>query len=117
MESLWDKVEGILFTQKAAEKALEIRAGDGIADSQFLRISIKGGGCGGFVYDLYFDDKKDIDKEFEFYGLKVCIDPFSYQHIQGTTINYVENIMESGFKFSNPNAKNTCGCGHSFNPE
>ncbi len=62
-----------------------------------------------------FEDAKQTgDWEFEFEGLKVYIDPMSYQFLDGTNIDYIESFQFSGFHFENPNAKNTCGCGSSF---
>tara|TARA_R110000824_G_scaffold390449_1_gene586905 strand:+ start:274 stop:594 length:321 start_codon:yes stop_codon:yes gene_type:complete len=80
-----------------------------------LRVMVVGGGCSGFTYDMDFEEEKQADDwEFEFEGLKVYIDPMSYQFLDGTNIDYVESFQFSGFHFENPNAKSTCGCGSSF---
>ena len=77
-----------------------------------------GGGCSGFSYDLYFEDKPtDMDETFEANGVNLYIDPLSYQYLDGTEIDYVEGMQGSGFKFSNPNVKGTCGCGSASRPE
>ncbi len=80
-----------------------------------LRVAVKGGGCSGFEYDLDFSNEihsGDVLAEFD--GLKVVVDERSSAYLQGTTIDYVEQLGTGGFKFSNPNARKTCGCGTSF---
>ena len=93
----------ITITEKAAEKVQEIASAEDL-HGQGLRLRVIGGGCAGFSYDLYFEDK----------GVKLFIDPLSYQYLDGTEIDYVEGLHGSGFKFGNPNVKSTCGCGSSF---
>jgi iron-sulfur cluster insertion protein len=104
----------ISITQKAADKVLEISAEEGL-EGQGLRLRVIGGGCAGFNYDLYFEDKPtSMDEEFEARGVKMYVDPLSFQYLDGTEIDYVEGLTGSGFKFSNPNVTSTCGCGQSF---
>lgn len=104
----------ISITDKAAEKVNEIAKEEDLA-GQGLRLRVIGGGCAGFTYDLYFEDKPtDMDEQFEDKGVKLYIDPLSYQYLEGTEIDYVETLHGSGFKFGNPNVKSTCGCGSSF---
>ena len=102
------------FTEKAALKAKEIieKSSPGSA----LRVSIVGGGCSGFSYNMVFDsgEPKKLDKVFEFYGLRVYVDQASALYLDGATIDYLDTLEASGFKFDNPNAKSTCGCGSSF---
>ncbi|MEZ4437510.1 MAG: iron-sulfur cluster insertion protein ErpA [Polyangiaceae bacterium] len=104
----------IHITEKAAQKVLEIAAEEGL-EGQGLRLRVIGGGCAGFNYDLYFEDKPtDMDESFEDRGVKMFIDPLSYQYLDGTEIDFVEGLHGSGFKFNNPNVTSTCGCGQSF---
>lgn len=80
-----------------------------------LRISVVGGGCSGFSYQMNFENQTNgIDKTYEFDGLKVFVDHASLMYLKGTKVDYVETLEGSGFKFENPNVRNTCGCGSSF---
>ncbi len=104
----------ITITDKAAEKVKEIAAAEAL-EGQGLRLRVVGGGCAGFTYDLYFEDKLgEMDEEFEDKGIKLFIDPLSFQYLDGTEVDYVESLHGAGFKFGNPNVKSTCGCGSSF---
>src|SRR5574341_835754 len=80
-----------------------------------LRIAVVGGGCSGFSYSMAFENNPGLlDKSYSFDGLKVFIDQASLLYLDGAEIDYVETLEGSGFKFSNPNVKSTCGCGSSF---
>ncbi len=79
-----------------------------------LRLLVKGGGCSGLSYAMDFDNKKEKDNEFDFEGLRVFVDPKSYLYLNGVTLDYVDSLNDKGFKFINPNANKTCGCGESF---
>ena len=84
-----------------------------------LRLGIVGGGCSGFSYAMTFENQGNdsdfsMDKVFNFDGLKVFVDQASLLYLDETEIDYVETLEGSGFKFSNPNVKSTCGCGSSF---
>ena len=104
----------ISITTLAADKVKEISKSEGL-EGQGLRLRVVGGGCAGFQYDLYFEDKPtDLDELFESEGVKLFVDPLSYQYLDGTEIDYVEGANGSGFKFGNPNVSGTCGCGSSF---
>jgi iron-sulfur cluster insertion protein len=104
----------ISMTEKAAGKVHEIAEAEGL-QGQGLRLRVVGGGCSGFTYDLYFEDTPtDMDELFESQGVKLYVDPLSYQYLDQTEIDYVEGLHGSGFKFNNPNVKGTCGCGSSF---
>jgi iron-sulfur cluster assembly accessory protein len=84
-------------------------------DVSVLRVAIQGGGCSGFQYGLGFDrGAADGDLEFEMHGVQVVVDPFSAPYLQGSTIDFLEGLQESGFKIDNPNVVSACGCGSSF---
>jgi iron-sulfur cluster assembly accessory protein len=105
---------GIELTSHAVEKVKEIMAQQNPAPIG-LRVSVVGGGCSGFSYQMNFENQTNgIDKTFEFDGLKVIVDHASLMYLNGTKIDFVESLEGSGFKFENPNVKTTCGCGSSF---
>jgi iron-sulfur cluster assembly protein len=82
-----------------------------------LRVGVKGGGCSGFSYmlDLTEETKSDGDEEMECFGIKILCDMKSYLYLNGTKIDFKDEVMGKGFVFVNPNATSTCGCGSSFN--
>ena len=102
------------LTPKAVEKVKQIMAQQEPAPAG-LRVSVVGGGCSGFSYQMNFENQSNgVDKVYEFDGLKVFVDQASLMYIDGTKIDYVETLQGAGFKFDNPNVKTTCGCGSSF---
>ena len=104
----------ITLTEIAANKVKEIAKAEGL-EGQGLRLQVKGGGCSGFQYDLYFDEKPtDTHQIVECLGIQLFVDPLSIQYLENTEIDYVESLSGAGFKFGNPNVKGTCGCGSSF---
>ena len=99
--------ERAIIAAKAFMDEPEVR-GDG------LRVGVRGGGCAGYQYVLDFSDGRDNDFVYEQGGLRIYVDPISAMHLEGTTIDYVMGLAGAGFKFMNPSAKTTCGCGSSF---
>ncbi|BBM89640.1 iron-binding protein IscA [Spirochaetota bacterium] len=79
-----------------------------------LRLGVKGGGCSGLSYIIDIDEPKEKDHIDLSYGFPVFIDPKSSLYLKGIVLDYEGGFMGSGFKFNNPNASNTCGCGESF---
>lgn len=107
---------GIEITQTAINVFL---AASETEKKEFVRIGVKGGGCSGFMYLLDFIEQSDIDQEEDLLinwgdGLSFVVDVFSKDYLKGTVIDHVTSLRESGFKFINPVAKKTCGCGSSF---
>ncbi|MEZ6193291.1 MAG: iron-sulfur cluster insertion protein ErpA [Phycisphaerales bacterium] len=85
------------------------------ADNVRLRVGVKGGGCSGFSYLLDLtEQQRDTDEIFDEHGIKVVCDPKSYLYLNGTTIDFKDEVMGRGFVFNNPNATSSCGCGSSF---
>ena len=104
----------LLLTDVAVEKVKEVLAREGLKEGG-LRVSVVGGGCSGFQYNLSLDDSaRDDDTIIEQDGVKLFLDPISQQYVYGTVIDYVNGLHGAGFKFVNPNATRTCGCGSSF---
>ena len=104
----------ITITDKAAAKVKEIAQAESLTE-QGLRLRVVGGGCAGFSYDLYFEDKVgEMDETFESNGVKLYVDPMSFQYLDGAEIDYREGLEGAQFVIRNPNAATTCGCGSSF---
>jgi iron-sulfur cluster assembly accessory protein len=104
----------LTMTEAAVDKVREIMAERG--EEGGLRIAVIGGGCSGFQYQMSLDSEPSPDdKVLEQGGLKVFIDSQSFLYLQGAKVDYVNGLQGSGFKFDNPNARGTCGCGESFN--
>ena len=104
----------IKLTKKAGDKIKQIISGKTDKPAG-LQVGVKGGGCSGFSYYLNLGEKPETkSRELESEGVKIFIDPKSYLYLMGTEIDYVDELNQSGFKFVNPNAKRTCGCGESF---
>lgn len=105
----------ISVTDKAKEKISELLKQDGRNDQHNVRVSVKGGGCSGLMYDLDFDDKiNPADQVFEDKGVKILVDKKSLLYLLGTTLDFSDGLNGKGFQFINPNASRTCGCGESF---
>jgi iron-sulfur cluster assembly accessory protein len=104
----------LIMSDKAQVMADRAIKGSG-EENLFLRISVKGGGCAGLKYNLDIDDRPSkFDISCYFGDLRVVVDTFSLQYLANTTVDYEETLDGAGFKFSNPNARKTCGCGSSF---
>jgi iron-sulfur cluster assembly protein len=108
----------ITITPLAASKIKQLMADEPDGDTLVLRVAIEGGGCSGFQYGLGFDaGSAEGDIEMELEGVRVVVDPFSAPYLQGSRVDFLNTITESGFKIENPNAVASCGCGHSFTVE
>lgn len=104
----------ITLTEAAAErvnKFMENR-GKGVG----LRLGVKTTGCSGMAYVLEFADEiEEGDQVFEDHGIKIIVNPKSLVYLDGTELDYTKEGLNEGFQFNNPNVKDTCGCGESFN--
>ena len=105
----------IAITTRAADEVRRIISEQKLPDATALRVGVKGGGCSGFSYTLGFDDQmSEVDQITDLEGIKVVCDPKSFLYLNGTEIDFEDNLMGRGFKFGNPNASKSCGCGESF---
>lgn len=105
----------VTLTPKAVEMVKITRQQEGLDESHGLRVAVVGGGCSGFQYALDFtDEARDSDHVYAIEGLTVYVDPVSARYLQGTGIDYVMGMAGAGFKFHNPKAVGSCGCGSSF---
>ena len=104
----------VTLTAKAIEMVKEAIRQEGL-EGHAIRIGVMGGGCAGFQYSMDFEkEARAGDVTFELEGVRVFVDPMSSMYLQGVTVDYVVGLQGAGFKFSNPNARTTCGCGSSF---
>ena len=104
----------ITLTEKATTKVTEV-LGEQTDNFVGIRLSVSGGGCSGFQYSMDLErENRQGDQIVEINGFKVFVDEQSLLYLEGTQIDYVENIQGAGFKFNNPNVTGTCGCGESF---
>lgn len=105
----------ITVTDKAKDRLVALRHEEGRTADYNIRVSVKGGGCSGLMYDLGFDEKiNPADQVFEDKGIKILIDKKSLLYLLGTTLDFTDGLNGKGFQFINPNASRTCGCGESF---
>jgi len=103
----------ITLTSRAVAKVKEFSESEGIGHTT-IRVSVKGGGCSGMIYDMEFSDQEsELDEVIEADGIKVLIDPISFQYLEEVEIDFLDGPLGSGFKFNNPSVKSTCGCGSS----
>jgi len=105
----------IAVTDKAKERLVSLQTEEGKTEGYNVRVSVKGGGCSGLMYDLSFDDSiNPADQVFEDKGIKILVDKKSLLYLLGTTLDFSDGLNGKGFQFINPNATRTCGCGESF---
>jgi len=107
----------VTLSEGAAARIKQLLAKDGRPEA-FLRIGVKGGGCSGLEYLLKLDTaRKPADLEAELDGVPLVCDPKSAKFLEGSELTYTGNLIGGGFKFENPNAARSCGCGTSFTPK
>ena len=105
----------ITVTSTAAAEVQKFMEEQGATEAAGLRVAVLPGGCSGFQYGLNIEDEaQDDDDIVESNGIRLFVDPFSGQYLDGVEIDYVTTMMGAGFTFKNPNASGGCGCGSSF---
>jgi iron-sulfur cluster assembly protein len=104
----------VKLTDKAAGKIKDLLSSNEDAETQALRVAVRGGGCSGFQYALALDQRKAEDHVFEHQGVAVVVDKVSMQFVFGSEVDYVDGLQGAGFTVNNPNVVAACGCGSSF---
>ncbi len=105
----------VTLTSTATDKVHDFIDEHGVETGAGLRVAVLPGGCSGFQYGLNIEDApEDDDVVHDVAGIKIFVDPFSAQYLEGVEIDYVSGMMGQGFTFRNPNASGGCGCGSSF---
>ena len=114
MNAVTDMPDPLVFSDNAANKVRQLIEEEGNPGLK-LRVFVTGGGCSGFQYGFTFDEvQNDDDSVMEKNGVRLLIDPMSYQYLSGAEIDYSEGLEGAQFVIKNPNATSTCGCGSSF---
>ncbi len=117
MATLETLTPAVTLSESAALQIRDLLESNGKTDSA-LRVFVQGGGCSGLNYGMALDDEIDEgDFVYSYFGVKIAIDPMSYNYIKGASIDFIEDEMGGGFKIDNPNAMRSCGCGSSFSTE
>ncbi len=104
----------VRLTENAASHVKEMLTQEPENTGKALRVYVEDGGCSGLQYGLTFDQKRDNDLVADWFGVSVYVDPFSANYLQGTLIDFSDSLTGGGFKISNPKARQSCGCGKSF---
>lgn len=104
----------IRLTESAAAQIKSLLAGETDNANKQFRVYVEGGGCSGLQYGMVFDEKRNDDLITELHGVSIAVDPFSANYLRGSVVDFVDSLTGGGFKILNPNARQSCGCGKSF---
>ena len=104
----------VTLTGSAAEQLRSMLTENPENTGKVFRVYVEDGGCSGMQYSMTFDEEREGDKISEFSGVRVVVDAFSAKYLQGAQVDYSDALTNGGFKITNPNAKESCGCGKSF---
>lgn len=114
MESEPLLLQSVDLTADAVVEARRLLANEPDPKGKALRVYVESGGCSGMQYGLVFDERREGDHEFDFDGVPVVVDSFSTTYLQGSVVDFSDDLNDGGFKVMIPGAKTTCGCGKSF---
>ena len=101
------------LTEPAANEIKHLQSLEKAA-GKALRLYVEKGGCSGMKYSMVFDESREGDLAAEFFGAKVLVDAFSADFLRGCVVDFSDSLTDGGFKITNPNARQSCGCGKSF---
>ena len=104
----------VTLTESAAYQIKEIWASDTEKSGKPLRVFVESGGCSGMQYGMDFDEHREGDFSSSFNGVGIVVDPVSAEYLRGAVVDYIDSMTGGGFKVNNPRAKQSCGCGKSF---
>jgi iron-sulfur cluster assembly accessory protein len=114
MTSSTDTQSIVTLTSAAADHVRELLAKEKDSTGKSLRLFVEGGGCSGMQYGMVFDERRDNDLVSETHGVVVYVDPVSADYLRGTVLDFKDELTGGGLKIVNPNARQSCGCGKSF---
>jgi iron-sulfur cluster assembly accessory protein len=106
----------VILTENAANEIRAKLAADAEGAAKGLRLYVEKGGCSGLQYGMVFDEKRADDLEASYFGVSVLVDAFSADYLRGSVVDYSDALTGGGFKITNPQAAQSCGCGKSFEP-
>ena len=110
-----EQIESVVtVTESAAKEIKSMIAREKENAGKNFRVYVEGGGCSGMQYGMVFDEKRPDDVANEFHGVSVLVDPFSANYLRGSVVDFSDALTGGGFKITNPQAKQSCGCGKSF---
>jgi iron-sulfur cluster assembly protein len=104
----------VSLTESAAREIKAMQKRDAAKADKYLRVFVEAGGCSGLQYGMVFDEERAEDNRQESFGVKVLVDPFSASYVGGAVVDFSDALTGGGFKINNPNARQSCGCGSSF---
>jgi iron-sulfur cluster assembly protein len=106
----------VILTESAANEIKRLMESQKMGPETVLRVGITAGGCSGYSYSIAFDKSYDekLDTKYDYHGVPLVVDKKSALYMDGTTVDWYEGVEARGFKFDNPQAVKSCGCGHSF---
>jgi iron-sulfur cluster assembly accessory protein len=104
----------ITLTESAAGQVKAMLAAETNATGKALRVYVEGGGCSGMQYGMVFDEQRPDDLTVDMHAVSILVDPFSANYLRGAVIDFSHELSGGGFKITNPNARQSCGCGKSF---
>lgn len=104
----------VTLTESAAREIRSMGERDPANAGKHLRVFVEAGGCSGLQYGMVFDELRDGDLPREFFGVRVLVDEFSANYLKGAVVDFSDALTGGGFKITNPNARQACGCGKSF---
>jgi iron-sulfur cluster assembly protein len=104
----------VSITEAAAREVKTMLEGDPEKQGKHLRVYVEAGGCSGLQYGMVFDEERPGDLVAELHGVRVLVDEFSATYLHGAVVDFSEALTGGGFKITNPNARQSCGCGKSF---
>ena len=102
------------LTEHAANEVKHLQSMEKEGSARALRVYVEKGGCSGLKYSMVFDERREGDQAGEFFGATVIVDAFSAGFLKGCVVDFSDSLTDGGFKVSNPNARQSCGCGKSF---
>jgi iron-sulfur cluster assembly accessory protein len=108
------KSENVITLTPSAVEEVKSLLSQAANQGKNLRVFVEKGGCSGMQYSMVFDERRPDDCAVEMPGVSVLVDPFSAQFIRGAVVDFSDDLTSGGFKISNPNARESCGCGKSF---